>query len=76
MAISDLATHEAAYVSVMELAEYWQLDRHQIYKFIDLGGLRALRLGPRTYRIHVKDALRFERDAKLGKVGNPTPRKE
>lgn len=65
MAIKDLATHPAAYVSVTELAEYWKLDRHQIYKFIDLGGLRAIRLGPRTFRVHVDDARVFERDAKL-----------
>jgi excisionase family DNA binding protein len=68
MAIKDLAAHPAAYVSVSELAEYWKLDRHQIYKFIDLGGLRAIRLGPRTFRVHVEDAREFERDAKLGPV--------
>ena len=67
MPIEHLASHSAAYVSVTELADYWRVDRHQIYKFIDIGGLRAIRLGPRVYRIAVKDAIAFEHDARIGK---------
>ena len=44
MAIRDLATHQAQYVTIAELAEYWAVSRQQIYKRIESGGLEAIRL--------------------------------
>jgi excisionase family DNA binding protein len=68
MAIRNLETHPSRYVSVHELMEYWGLSRYQLYKQIEAGTLRAVRLGPRLYRIHASEALRFQRAANL--VGN------
>ena len=65
MAIQNLATHAAPYVSVAELAKYWQVSRKQIYKQIDAGTLHAIRLGPRLYRIKTTEALAFEKRARL-----------
>lgn len=65
MAITDLSRHARPFVSVRELADYWQLSRHEIYKQIDAGTLPAVRLGPRLYRIRTSDALQFAISAKL-----------
>jgi excisionase family DNA binding protein len=64
--IENLATHGAAFVTVQELAEYWDISRRQVYKHIEAGTLRALRLGARCYRIHTKAALEFERQMSSG----------
>jgi len=61
----NLATHTEKYVSVGQLAEYWQVSRKQIYKQIDAGTLRAIRLGPRLLRIRTADAIEFEQRAKM-----------
>ena len=37
MTVKDLQSHSAPYVTVAELAEYWLVDRRQIYKQIDAG---------------------------------------
>jgi len=58
--ITNLATHSEKYVSVTQLAEYWQVSRKQIYKQIDAGTLEAIRLGARLYRIRTVNALEFE----------------
>lgn len=65
MAIQDLSNHARPFVSVRELAQYWDLSRHELYKQIDAGTLPAVRLGPRLYRIRTADALQFAMSAKL-----------
>jgi excisionase family DNA binding protein len=63
--IVNLALHTEKYVTVAQLAAYWQVSPKQIYKQIDAGTLPALRLGPRLYRIRTTAALDFERAAQM-----------
>jgi excisionase family DNA binding protein len=63
MPIRDLAAHPAQYVTIAELAEYWAVSRQQIYKRIESGGLEAIRLGLRLYRVRTRAALEYERRA-------------
>jgi excisionase family DNA binding protein len=63
--IKALKDHPEPYVTTSELAEYWNVSRKQIYKQIEAGTLRAIRLGPRLLRISTAEALRFERIAKM-----------
>ncbi len=76
MRIRDLATHDSHYVTVAELADYWGVSRHQIYKQIESGALRAVRLGVRLYRVPTKAALDFEGRASIGpplhQITNPS----
>jgi excisionase family DNA binding protein len=65
MPIVDLFTHEAQFVTVGELAEYWAVSRQQIYKRIESGSLPAIRLGSRLYRVRTRAALEFERQASV-----------
>ncbi len=65
MRLHDLASHSERYVTVSQLAEYWLVGRKQIYKQIDAGTLKAIRLGPRLLRIRTADALDFERRANM-----------
>ena len=58
MNIRDLRTHEDAYVTVRELAEYLRLDCKTLYSEIAAGELRALRVG-RAIRIPVDEARRY-----------------
>ena len=61
MGISNLKTHSASYVTVAELAEYWEVTRQLVYKHIQTGMLPAMRLGPRCFRVRTEDAIEFER---------------
>jgi excisionase family DNA binding protein len=63
--IKSLADHPDPYVTTTELAEYWMVSRKQIYKQIEAGTLKAIRLGPRLLRIRTSEALEFERLAKM-----------
>ena len=63
--IKNLSTHPEKYVTVTQLAEYWQVSRKQIYKQIDAGVLEAIRLGERLYRIRTIAALKFEQQAHM-----------
>lgn len=63
--IRTLQEHPQSFVTTSELAEYWMVSRSQIYKHIEAGTLRAIRLGPRLLRISLQEALDFERRAKL-----------
>jgi excisionase family DNA binding protein len=65
MPIRDLSTHQVPYVSVGELANYWNVSRKQIYKQIDAGTLEAIRLGPRLFRIRTSVAREFEERARM-----------
>lgn len=68
--INTLRDHPEPYVTTSELAEYWMVSRTQIYKHIDAGTLRAIRLGPRLLRISIGDAIDFEQRANLGVKGS------
>lgn len=63
--LRDLRAHPKPFVTIAELAEYWLVGRKQLYKQIDAGTLRAIRLGPRLLRIRTVDALDFERRANI-----------
>ena len=63
--LQNLKSHQAAYVTIGELAEYWRISRKQIYKQIEAGTLPAIRLGPRLLRIRTADAVEFERRANM-----------
>ena len=63
--LQNLKTHQKAYVTIGELAEYWLISRKQIYKQFEAGTLRAIRLGPRLLRIRTIDALEFENRANI-----------
>src|SRR5262245_54725141 len=63
--LQNLKSHQAAYVTIGELAEYWRISRKQIYKQIEAGTLPAIRLGPRLLRIRTVDAIEFERCANM-----------
>ena len=66
MAIRDLASHQARYVTIAELAEYWGVSRQQIYKRIDSGALEAIQLGSRLVRVRTVAALEYEQSARVG----------
>jgi len=72
----DLQKHPDPYVTTSVLAVYWRVSRKQIYKQIDAGTLRAIRLGPRLLRISTAEAIRFEHLAKMLPMagGRMTPR--
>jgi excisionase family DNA binding protein len=63
--VKDLQAHPEPYVTVAELAAYWLVGRKQIYKQIEAGSLRAIRLGPRLMRIRTVDAIDFEQHANM-----------
>ena len=65
MPIRDLASHQARYVTIAELAEYWGVSRQQIYKRIDSGVLEAIQLGSRLVRVRTTAALEYERNARV-----------
>lgn len=66
MPIRDLVSHQARYVTIAELAEYWGVSRQQIYKRIDSGALEAIQLGSRLVRVRTSAALDYERSARVG----------
>ena len=61
----SLKSHPEVYVTIGELAEYWAVNRKQLYKQIEAGTLPAIRLGPRLLRIRTADAIQFESNAKM-----------
>jgi len=63
--IQSLEMHPRAFVTTSELSEYWLVSRKQIYKQIQAGTLKAIRLGPRLMRVSTAEALAFERLAKM-----------
>jgi excisionase family DNA binding protein len=72
MPIRDLATHQARYVTIAELAEYWGVSRQQIYKRIDSGALEAIQLGSRLVRVRTAAALEYERQARVSSTTRTT----
>ena len=68
MPIRDLTSHQARYVTIAELAEYWGVSRQQIYKRIDSGTLDAIQLGSRLVRVRTAAALEYERASRVGSV--------
>lgn len=74
MAIRDLGSHPATYVTIGELAEYWAVSRQQIYKRIESGALEAIRLGARLYRVRTSAAVEYEKRAMVGQRLDKLPR--
>jgi excisionase family DNA binding protein len=72
MPIRDLASHQARYVTIAELAEYWGVSRQQIYKRIDSGALDAIQLGSRLVRVRTVAALEYERSARVASAARPS----
>lgn len=58
--LTDLLAYPGAFVTVRQLAEYWDVSRKHVLKLIETGSLESIRLGPKTYRIRVHAALEFE----------------
>ena len=69
--IQSLEMHPRAFVTTSELSDYWLVSRKQIYKQIQAGTLKAIRLGPRLMRISTAEALTFERLAKMQQPQKP-----
>lgn len=61
MAIHDLNEHPRVYVSIAELSAYWRVSRRYLHKQVEAGTLEAIKFGPRSCRISVPAALKFER---------------
>lgn len=59
--IHDLGDHPCRHVTAGALARYWGLDRRVVYKWIDGGLLPAKRFPNGFIRVHVQDAVQFER---------------
>jgi excisionase family DNA binding protein len=68
MAIHDLNQHPCVYVSIAQLSEYWRVSRRYLLKQVDAGTLEAIRFGPRSFRISVPAALKFERSHSVGNL--------
>jgi excisionase family DNA binding protein len=60
MRIKQLSEHTGPYLTPRELAEYWGVSTRLIYRQIQEGKLKAVRLGPRLMRIKIADAQQFE----------------
>jgi len=58
--ITDLLAYPGAFVTVRQLAEYWDVSRKHVLKMIETGCLESIRLGPKTYRVRVQAVLQFE----------------
>ena len=58
--IKDLKTHSSPYVTASDLSRYWRVSVKCIYRLVDEGSLKAIRLGPRLLRIWTEDAIRFD----------------
>jgi excisionase family DNA binding protein len=71
--LKDLRTHPTPYVTVSQMARYCRVSRKQIYKQIDAGLLRAIRLGPRAIRIHTDEAIHFEQRLKRSRTSESEP---
>jgi excisionase family DNA binding protein len=59
--LTDLESYGSPFITVRQLAEYWNVSRQQVLRLIEKGRLESVRLGPKTYRIRVEAALAFER---------------
>jgi excisionase family DNA binding protein len=64
--LTNLVAYSGAFVTVRQLAEYWDVSRKHVLKLIETGGLESIRLGPKTYRVRVQAALEFEQRNRNG----------
>ena len=58
--IQDLASHSESFVTVGQLAAYWNVSRKYVRRLIDTHALEAARFGPRSYRVPTPAARAFE----------------
>lgn len=72
-------TAQTQYLTVREVAERLSLSRMTVYRLIDAGHLKALRLGRRTYRISAEayadylGQLEQDAEARLTRPAEPHP---
>ena len=60
--ILNLYTHEESYVSVSELAAYWTVSERTIYRDIQKGALKVVRVGSAgTIRVPIEAARLYGR---------------
>jgi excisionase family DNA binding protein len=59
--LQSLQKYPEPYVTIGQLAQYWLVSRKQLYKHVESGALKAIRLGPRLLRIRTADASEFEK---------------
>ncbi len=61
--IVDLDTHAEPYVTIQQLADYWQVSYRTIQRHIEKGALAVVRLGPfeKLVRIPIDEARRYGR---------------
>ena len=58
----NLATHPEPHVSVAELAQYWAVSQRTIYRDIEKGALKIMRVGSTgIVRIPIEEARRYGR---------------
>jgi excisionase family DNA binding protein len=56
---------DAAWLTIAQLCQRWQLGRKTVYKFIDAKLLPAWRVGRHLYRVAITDVERFEAQNKF-----------
>lgn len=57
--IIDLDSHPHPHVTVEDLARYWGVSTRTVYRDIDKGALKVLRLPGGNIRIRTKDAREY-----------------
>lgn len=57
--IIDLSTHDEPFVTVADLAAYWQVHRATVYRDIAKGALRPHYLPSGTMRVAIADARAY-----------------
>lgn len=57
--ITDLRTHDEAYITAGQFAHYLGVSRRQVSKWIGAKTLQAYRFGGRWWRIRIQDAQEF-----------------
>jgi excisionase family DNA binding protein len=62
--IQNLDTHDAAHVTVSELAEYWGIAERTVQYWCAMGAMKATHVG-RQWRIKTEDARAYGRPADI-----------
>lgn len=63
--LRDLASYDQPFVTPDGLADYFGVSRRYIRKEIEAGHLQAVRLGPRSLRVPIEEAVSFERRSRF-----------
>jgi excisionase family DNA binding protein len=58
--VQDLRAHFGEFVTVAEVARYWHVSERTVYRHIEKGALRVIRIGPfGRLRLNIRDALNY-----------------